>query len=660
MSTAAPPIPSLRLGSYPERAERGEGSSPESGDAPAFRLGRAGLRGRDFDRLAARVREAQAVLAALPAEARARRLRDTRMRFRRDGLVDELIDEAFAHVAQAFTERLGITLHDVQLRAARIILDGQLAEMATGEGKTMAAALAAASAALAGIPVHVITVNDYLVARDAATLRPVYEALGLSVGAIVQTLDPDARRRAYAADVVYCSAKELAFDYLRDRVARGSERAEVQLRAARLATDAAAPAPLLLRGLYMAIVDEADSILIDEARVPLILSRSSTNPQQLAYCAQALELAAELEPGRDCTLDRVRMSADLTVTGRDRVEARTVTLGSVWRNRLQRDETVCQALAALHLFQRDRHYLVRDEAVIIIDESTGRLAAGRVWSRGLHQLIELKEHCTPTGEQVTAAQVTYQRFFRRYLRLGGMSGTLAEARRELRSVYGLKVLRVPLRRPSGRVVLSSRILPDREAQWHAVVVEARSVSAAGRPVLIGTDSVAESEELSARLGAAGLAHEVLNARHDAREAEIIAAAGEAGRITVATNMAGRGVDIPLGPGVAERGGLHLICCQHNASRRIDRQLLGRCARQGDPGSVRTLISFEKPLIERLFPASCTRWIGREGLARPAWLVAFIVRLPQIQEERRQRAQRRQLLDHEYRVRRAWSMLGADA
>jgi preprotein translocase subunit SecA len=648
------PIPSLALGSYPER--RDSESATRSRFSTRFGALLRHVGRTRADRLTRRVAAIRSELALLPSQERARRLHETGMRFRSEGLADALVEEAFAHVAHAFESQLKLTLHDGQILTARIMLDGRLAEMATGEGKTLAAGLAAATVALAGIPVHVITVNDYLVQRDAELLRPVYAALGLRVGTVVQTLDPAGRRDAYAANITYCSAKELVFDYLRDGMARGSERAELRMRAARFTAAKAQSAPLLLRGLYMAIIDEADSVLIDEARVPLILSRSATNAQELAFYQQALTLAAELDPERDVRLDRVRMSAELTSAGLERMEAYGSERGSVWRNRLQRDETICQAVAALRLYQRDRHYLVRDGVVSIIDENTGRLAPGRVWSRGLHQLIELKEQCAPSAAQVTAAQITYQTFFRRYLRLGGMSGTLAEARRELRSVYGLGVTRVPLRRPCRRIVLPCSIFPNREAQWRAVTAEARSVSAQGRPVLIGTDSVAESEELAMRLTAAGLAHEVLNARHDAQEASIIGRAGLPGRITVTTNMAGRGVDIPLAPGVAERGGLHLICCQHNTSRRIDRQLIGRCARQGDPGSTRTILSAEKPLVRRLLPAALTHNSAESGLARPAWLVSLIVRLPQILEERRQRAQRRQLLVQEERWRRAWSAL----
>ena len=339
--------------------------------------------------------------------------------------------------------------------------------------------------------------------------------------------------------------------------------------------------------------------------------------------------------------NRQLRTANLTPVGAQLLEQISQTQEAAWLNRSHREQTLCTALAALHLYRRDRDYLVQDDAVVIVDEATGRLAAGRRWSRGLHQLIELKEGCKTTDEQVTAAQITYQRFFARYLRLGGMSGTLCEARAELATVYGLDVVRVALRRQDRRVLLPTRLVPDHAAQWREVAALARQISGGGRPVLIGTDSVADSDELSAELTRIGLAHQVLNARHDAQEAQIVAAAGKPGRITVATNMAGRGTDIALGNGVAELGGLHVICCQHNASRRIDRQLIGRCARQGDPGSAQTLIAVSKPLMARLFP----HWLlqrAAAGQSGPRWLIALMVRLPQWQEERRQRAQRRLL------------------
>jgi preprotein translocase subunit SecA len=420
-----------------------------------------------------------------------------------------------------------------------------------------------------------------------------------------------------------------------------------------------APAPLLLRGLCMAIVDEADSILIDEARTPLILSQPRINPQKQVYIEQALQLAVRLQ-GADFEVDAARQEARLTEAGRARLAELAAPLGGLWRDSRHRDEIVVLALAAHHVFHRDKHYLVRDRKVIMIDQTTGRVAPGRVWSRGLQQLLEAKERCPSSGEQETIAQITYQRFFPRYHYLSGMSGTLAEARAELRSVYGLSMEEVPLRRPCRRSQLPVRVFATREAKWDAVIERLRAVHEAGRPVLVGTDSVADSDHLSVLLAAARLPHVVLNARNDSEEAAIVACAGEPGRITVTTNMAGRGTDIPLAPGVAQRGGMHVICCQHNASPRIDRQLHGRAGRQGDPGSVETILSLEDGLLARTLPA----WL-RATLARcagrnrplPAWLGARLAWYPQKLEERRQRAERRLLLDQDERAERRLSFAG---
>ena len=644
--------PGLLRGTYPERAaaasDRGARLAAQLRAALVLQQRLGATRMQAFIAAVAQLDARHAVMGPVALRERAHTLQ-AELSLR--GLSEPLLAQAFALVRAVAVQELGLRPFDTQLVAARVMLDNRLAEMATGEGKTLAAAVCAATAALAGIPVHVVTVNDYLVARDAQALRPLYTALGLEVGHVVAAHDPAARRAAYGCDITYCTAKELVFDYLRDRIVRGPRTSELQQHAARLDPGANKQPATLLRGLCMAVVDEADSVLIDEARVPLILSRSVSNTGEHDYHAQALELARRLLPGVDCVLDSARRAVQLSDSGAQKVESLCHGLPSAWHNRSHREETVGTALAALHLYQRDRDYLVHDGQVLIVDEATGRLAAGRVWSRGLHQLIERKEGCEPTGEQVTAAQITYQRFFARYLRLGGMSGTLHEARAELAAVYGLDVVQVPLRRPSRRIVLPTQLVRDRAAQWRAVTAQVLELSRCGRPVLVGTDSVADSESLSAALGQAGLAHQVLNARHDLLEAQIVARAGQAGCVTVATNMAGRGTDIALGPGVAERGGLHVICCQHNSSRRIDRQLIGRCARQGDPGSAQTLISFDKPLISARFPAWLLRFLGPNGLARPAWLVALLVRLPQLLDERRQRALRRALQQQDVRAER---------
>jgi preprotein translocase subunit SecA len=320
--------------------------------------------------------------------------------------------------------------------------------MKTGEGKTLVATTAVYLNALAGKGVHVVTVNDYLARRDSEWMGRVYGFLGMTVGVIVHGLDDDQRRAAYACDITYCTAKELVFDYLRDGL--GRSRDPLQHRLNQLAGETAAP---LLRGLCMAIIDEADSILIDEARVPFILSQPVGNAQETEYLDQSLRIARALRIDTDFRLDAAARATELTAQGRERVEMLVRRLAAVWRNRLHREEAVCTALAALHFYRRDRHYLVRDGKVLIIDDTTGRVAPGRAWSRGLHQLIELKEGCTPTAPQVTAAQITYQRFFPRYLRLGGLSGTLCESAGELRALYDLGVQRVPLRRPDRRMTL---------------------------------------------------------------------------------------------------------------------------------------------------------------------------------------------------------------
>lgn len=640
--------PGLLLGRHPEKRSFHDSfaaSLKRSMQMPFSVFGP--LSARSYESFVYQVSAHEPKLSAMSDARMMERLRELRAQLSMHGLADALIAEVFAIVNQTCARELGIKPYDTQLIAACIMLDGKLAEMATGEGKTLAASLCVATAALAGIPVHLITSNDYLVTRDSASLRPLYTSLGLTVGAITHALGIEERRHAYACDITYVTAKELVFDYLRDRTIGRLARSELHHCVARLSGETTGT---ILRGLCMAIVDEADSILIDEALVPLILSRGILHEGQSVCHGEALELASKLIPGKDFILDHGRLSAELTEIGRKKVDKAPPGLG--WHcNRLHNEEIICHALAGQHLYHRDRQYLVRDGSVHIIDETTGRVAPGRVWSQGLHQLIEMKEGCKPSGEMVTAAQITYQRFFSRYLRLGGMSGTISESRAELFSIYGLKIIRNPLRKPSRRITLPTRIYRDQSALWKAVVARVKEIHPSGRPILIGTNSVAESEILSRQLWEAGLAHEVLNARQDQQEAAIIARAGQLRQITVSTNMAGRGTDISLGKGVAELGGMHLISCQHNLSRRIDRQLLGRCARQGSSGSAETMISMDKPLIANLFPEWVFSLAGADGLSRPRWLVMLIIRLPQWLEEARQRAQRQEMMRQDARIER---------
>ncbi|MFN0159649.1 MAG: hypothetical protein ACKVQQ_00355 [Burkholderiales bacterium] len=574
------------------------------------------------------------------------RLTALRANLARQGLDEANTLEAFALVAAACKRTLGLSPYATQIEAARVMLGNRLAEMATGEGKTVAVALAAAVAALGGTPVHVITANDYLAARDAATLTDFYRACGLTVDAVTQPMDRDARRRAYRADITYCNAKELVFDYLRDGLTRPRGMSDLRHRARRLAEADAVSGGPVLRGLCMAIIDEADTVLIDEAGMPLVLSQARQKPDSAAYLAPALELASTLKHGVDFEL-RADRRAVLTDAGADKVGAWQAASGRYAAQRRHREETVCQALAALHVYRRDCDYVVRAGQVLIVDDHTGRAAPGRAWSRGLHQLIEIKENCPPSQVSVTVAEITFQRFFRRYLRLAGMSGTLKGAGRELRDIYGLGVTPIAPRTPAQRTLAHFQLYSGSVALWDAVARRAGEVRASGRPVLIGTASVADSECLSRTLSAAGLPHAVLNARHDQAEAALVAEAGRPGRITVATSMAGRGTDIRLGDGVAERGGLHVIVCQHNGARRIDRQFIGRTARNGAPGSVDTMLALDFPLFTRWLPGWWRSMAGRPA-GLPTWLLRVTVALPQWLEERDQAAKRRLVCEQDSR------------
>lgn len=655
MTTARLPVPGILLGDYPEKRDGNGVSLPA-----ALLLTLLGnLRGKRLTRqqnFIAQVRSKQAVLAAESQQSFQARIHDLRARLGRDGLIDALLVEAFAIVSVVSSRELGVTPFDTQLIAARIMLDNRLAEMATGEGKTLAAAITTATAALAGIPVHVITSNDYLVERDAQNLLPLYRALGLSVGAVLPQMDKAARKAAYACDITYCTAKEVVFDYLRDGLAR-PRCSQLERRAANLTTQD--NTGTLLRGLCMAVIDEADSILIDEARVPLVLSRAAHKGMEQTNYRQAWELSSRLQAIQHFSLDAAARSVQLTASGRAHLQELAAGQPEKWLTARHCEDAVKTALVARHLLQRDRDYLIKAGKVLIIDENTGRTADGRAWSRGLHQLIEIKEACTPTAHTTTLTQITYQRFFPRYLRLGGMSGTLTEVGNELLRVYGVGVTPVPLRLPNRRDDMAASIFNNQQEMWHATVARVHALHAQGRPVLIGTDSVLSSETLSHRLSAANLPHTVLNARQDTREAQLIAAAGKLGAITVATNMAGRGTDIALDNEVERIGGLHVISCQQNASRRIDRQLLGRCARQGDSGSTERFIALDGPLLAGCQQSRLAHWLMQLTRLRSGRIGLAALRLSQQAEERHQKFERKMLLQRDKELVRCFTFSGTD-
>jgi preprotein translocase subunit SecA len=558
----------------------------------------ARLRGRRAWRIVRSAGWREAGLVTLDDPALAARIAALRAQLRRGGLEDGALIDGCALLREVGRRTLCLRHHDVQLLGALAILDGRVAEMDTGEGKTITAAMAAGLAALAGMPVHVVTVNDYLAERDAEELSPFYNALGLTVGTVVHGRTPPERRAAYRCDVAYCSNKELAFDYLRDRLALGRQSGGVRLKLGALSGAGPADARgAVMRGLHFAIVDEADSVLVDEARTPLIISRETDATEERRWAEQALALADELEQGPHFRILREERRVRLTEEGRAFLAERGAQRGGVWASRVRREEAARQALSARHLFQRGDHYVVREGKVEIVDENTGRIMADRSWSDGLHQIIEVKEGCEVTTRKLAIARMTYQRLFRRYRTLSGMTGTAREARAELWSVYRLRIARIPPNIPSKLDRGHVTILPDIASKWHAVARRAREVAEAGRPVLIGTRSVAASYEASAALEAAGVAHVVLNAENDRDEARVVAEAGRPGRVTVATNMAGRGVDIRLTAEVAARGGLHVMLTERHDAGRIDRQLEGRAGRRGQPGSAEAILSLEDPLLD---------------------------------------------------------------
>jgi len=571
---------------------------------------------------------------------------ELRLALRRDGFTEALVAQSFALVREVAGRTLGMRHFDCQLLGGWILLNGMVAEMETGEGKTLTATLPACTAALAGVPVHIITVNDYLTARDAELMTPVYRMLGLSVGVVVNGKEPAARRAAYACDITYCTNKELTFDYLRDRTAVGRQVNRIQLSIERLGGGESRASRLVLRGLFFAIVDEADSVLCDEARTPLILSGRSDQAPEKAMYEHALAVAAQLKRGEDFAIEGSERQVQLSPLGKQRLAAWAETAPGVFRGTRRREDLVKQALVATHVFKRDVHYLVRDDKVQIIDEYTGRILPDRSWEQGLHQMVEAKEGCTLTSQQVSIARMTYQRFFRRYLRLAGMTGTAQEIAPELWSVYRLPVVKVPTNRPVQRRDLGERVYATSDGKWQAVVERVRELSAAGRPTLVGTRSVGASEELSRRLTEARVEHQLLNARQDKQEADIVAQAGQSGRVTVATNMAGRGTDIRLGRGVVDAGGLHVIATELHESRRIDRQLFGRGGRQGDSGSFEAIVSLEDELCRTYLGPVLKRFARRlldAGDGSSQALLRRLVRVAQARAERSHAAIRRDLL-----------------
>jgi preprotein translocase subunit SecA len=586
---------------YPERKDRDPGWLEETGQVLFRHVARVAARATASFRDRAELRRILKLSQRLSELDEARfdaEVLVARVQLRRDGLTPASIRLGMALAREASSRALGLRQHKVQVRGALAMLRGRLIEMDTGEGKTITAGLAAAVAALAGLPTHVITMNNYLAERDAQTLRPVYARLGLTTGIIIEKAPPDERRAAYRCDITYGSNTEMAFDDLRDRLTFGPEGVRgIRQRLRRVTQPTGGPREPVMRGLHFAIVDEADSVLVDEARTPLIISNQSDPEEEAAWTSRALDIARKLKRGPDYKVIGDERRVELTEAGRKAIALLVAGETGIWESPIRREEVIHQALTALFIFKRGEHYLVSDDKVQIVDEYTGRLQPDRSWSDGMHQLIEAKEGVAITAQNLAVARMTYQRLFRRYLKLAGMTGTAREVTGELISVYRLVTERIPPHRPSQLRFAKPRVYSTFARKWWAVVADAQTELARGRAVLIGTRSVAASYAVSDALTAAGLAHRVLNAETDAESAAIIAEAGQAGCVTVATNMAGRGVDIALGPGVSEAGGLHVIRTERHDAGRIDRQLAGRAGRRGEPGTVSTHLSLEDPLLE---------------------------------------------------------------
>ena len=577
--------------------------------------------------------DAQAGLwSCLSDHALQERLKEFNDGFRRGGQqTDALLLPALAAIREAADRQVGLRPFVVQLMGALALHRGHLAEMATGEGKTLTAGLAAVLAGWTNRPCHIVTVNDYLVQRDAEWLRPLYHFCSVRVGVVTGLMSPDERRHGYACDVTYTTSKELLADFLRDRLRVGElHRPERRLLYQMLRPQATAADGLVLRGLHTAIVDEADSILIDEAVTPLIISTTHKNETLREACRVAQGLVAGLEPKADYAPNLRYREVELTENGRHRIAARSSSLPGLWRGTERRTELVRQALVAREFFLRDKQYIITDGKVVIVDEFTGRPMSQRTWRQGLHQAIEAKEGLEITDPSENIARLSFQRFFRCFRRLSGMTGTAREAATELWHMYGLPVLTIPTNKPCIRQQRPDRIFAGETSKWRAVVDEVTRLHAAGQPVLVGTRSVAASEKLAGLLAERDLECRVLNAVRLKEEAEIVALAGHRGRITIATNMAGRGTDIILERGVAGLGGLHVLATERHESGRVDRQLFGRSARQGDPGSAQAFVSLEDELIRRYLPRPVHKTVaaawnrgapGAYALARVAFTLA---------------------------------------
>lgn len=578
--------------------------------------------------------------------------------------LDSLLVEGSALCREAARRTLNMRHYDVQILGGIAMYHGNVAEMETGEGKTVTATIPMYMHALTGKGSHLATVNDYLAARDAELMAPVFRALGLTIGVIQTGMGQDDRRKAYGSDITYGTAKEFGFDFLRDRLLiRRTGESGTSWKSAGLDMQTKSEQPVQ-RGMHFCLVDEADSILIDEARTPLIISAIPGEAQMRAVAcyAWASEAAKEFEEDEHYEYDHEKKKVELTFEGRQktRMMEKPEEMGPVGLVDIY--EYIERAIKVAREFYLHQQYVVKDGEIVIVDEFTGRMAEGRKWSAGIHQSVEAKEGVEVSVETGHAARVTVQDLFRRYELLAGMTGTAASSARELKKIYETRVYAIPTNRKVRRERLSDTVYPDADSKWHAIVDQIKDLNSIGRPVLIGTRTIDKSETLSNLLNEAGIPHRVLNARHIAKEAEIVAEAGQMGRVTVATNMAGRGTDIKLGEGVAELGGLHVICTEVHDAARIDRQLVGRCGRQGDPGSFQQYLADDDEILELAHgPKKAERIRKRAGVrgSGTSTMSSSAFRRAQRKIERRHFRGRKVLMYHEKHRKKMHVEMGQD-
>jgi preprotein translocase subunit SecA len=617
-------------------------------------------------RVARRLQELEAVLLGASDDELVEKVWGDRRKLRRSLTQiipdDEALLLSLASIRESARRITGMRLHDVQIHGAICMLMGSIAEMQTGEGKSLTAVPVAIVAAVAGFPIHIVTVNEYLASRDAREFAPIFAHFGLDVGLVLNDMQPNEKALEYRKPVTYCTNKDLAFDHMRDRLSTENFNRKGHQLLSRLRAPGSVDTPTILPGLRFALVDEADSVLLDEAGTPLIIAREGDPALEEALYRSAVSFARGLTKGVHFTIETLSSIILWTPDGELAVSAICEQHGGLWSGPRRAREWLEKALRALYLYQRGRDYIVDDQAIQIVDPNTGRRMPDRQWEGGMHQLIEVKEGLPVTPRRETLAKTTYQRFFRRYWRVAGMSGTISEVRDEIFSTYGVGVQTIATNQPCRRISWSTLLYSRRADAIDAVCDSAAELQSAGRPVLIGTQSVADSEDLSASLAARGLSHRVLNAINDRHEAEIVAGAGAVGAITVATNMAGRGTDIRLDEAARSAGGLHVLAFGMGHSKRVDRQLCGRCARQGDPGSYQMIVSLEDDLLVQnasLLVAPFIRMLrGRLNtcvVGRPAQL---LLRSAQRRIEHRHRVNRAALLASEDRLANSMGFVGA--